>query len=114
MRATAAMLLLFSGAVSAANVNDAADFQKTKGSTELYWYLQGAMAGYSVVNASLESDGRPMMYCQPRALSNSGLDLVKIVEQQLPIAAKSYGTGLTGLPIEFVLLDALEINFPCK
>lgn len=115
MRTSILLLLFFvSSASQAAGVNDASNFYKSKGSKELFFYLHGIFAGYGVANAQNEISGRPKLYCQPKTLDQVAIDLVSLVGSQIPIAQETYKNGLSGLPVEFVLLDALQRSFPCN
>lgn len=99
---------------AAINVNDAADFEKAKGSEELRYYLYGAYSALGMVNADRTVNGGKKLYCQPASLEDSKVDIVVLVERQLPYSKLNYEGGIKGLPIEFVLLDALQGNFPCE
>lgn len=97
----------------AINVNDASDFERAKGSEQLRYYLYGAYSALGMVNAERAVNGGKKLYCQPAKLSEADVDIVSLVERQLPLSKENYKGGIKGLPIEFVLLDALQGNFPC-
>jgi hypothetical protein len=72
-------------------------------------YVLGVMAGAGAANAYLNSQGKPMLYCQPGGLAITAPQAGDILER---LVEKFPATK--DIPVYTELLDALIDVFPCK
>ncbi len=76
-------------------------------------YVLGLGTGYAWSNTVLENEGRPLLYCQPRTLSLTNENYIRILDAHIA-RIREYRSDVVQLPVAFVLLRGLVHTFPCR
>jgi hypothetical protein len=72
-------------------------------------YLSNNQNGFYWANRSLAQDNRPKLYCAPDELTQTGSQLLEIVQLQVKADPRTLL-----LPLGFALLISMKTTSPCK
>jgi hypothetical protein len=76
-------------------------------------YLQGVWGGLQLANVSLEENHQTPLFCQPPKLEIPLDQVISILKRYIGNDHSMSAEAISDLPVEFVLLDALQDVFPC-
>ena len=96
------------------NWNTVGQYSQVRDDERVKIYLAAAGGAYVAANAALEVRGKAKLFCQPGSLTMNPENYISIFERYLGENHFTDGKSLTPIPIETVLLHALQSTFPCS
>ena len=76
-------------------------------------YLRGVWDGFESANVSLEENHQRPLFCQPPKLEIPLDQVITILKRYIGNDHSMSAEAISDLPVEFVLLGALQDVFPC-
>ena len=89
------------------------DFPEQKKEQWFAPYVSGAAAAFDTANIELAELGRPKLYCVPGKLSLNYTNYLQWIEESYGEARNDQALLKVAL-VDWVLLEKLKNNFPCK